>query len=75
MRFVTALRSFREVIDVRTDRSPECLPCEMANFVSLVSFARAAEIGVSEDNMLVQYWDWILRSEEFGDYIVKRLEM
>jgi hypothetical protein len=32
-------------------------------------------MGVSEDEVLVQYWDWGLRGEEFGDFIVKRMEV
>jgi len=74
MPFVTAPCYFREVTDVRTVRSPDCLLCEMTNFVSL-ELTRAAEIGLSEDKVLVQYWDWRLPNEEFGDFTVKRLEM
>ena len=37
--------------------------------------ARAAELGVSEDKVLVQYWDSRLRGEEFGDFIVQRLDV
>lgn len=32
-------------------------------------------MGVSEDEVLVQYWDWRLRSEESGDFIAKRLDI
>lgn len=47
----------------------------MTNFVSLESHEQQRLGCLEADIVLVQFWDWRLRREEFGDFIVKILEM